>query len=162
MRLGIFLLATACMIALTPTGAAIKQFVPQDDGGSGADAPDTPVDAIRIERGSSLRGTLVNDYADFFDLDKEIKDLDHYAFVAQAGDVVTATVLGFETCVRVVDGSGTPVGGGKWWGNPAICALNVGTTFGSDTATIPADGTYFLAIQVARGADSTPYKVWLD
>jgi hypothetical protein len=156
-------LLLALLLAAPASGS--EGLVPQDDGGSGGDAPDTPTTLVPIADGQRLRGAIVST----FTLAAPHADIDHYWFAARAGDVVDVKIAGVEACVHVVDAQGAPVAHAWLYGNPGVCATRVlglldpetWGVIGQDTATIPADGTYFVRVETARPAGATPYEIAL-
>lgn len=121
-----------------------SEMVPQDDGGTGADAPDSPVPAIFVENQRFTRGTVI------------LHDEDLYAFDGQEGDRVSAWVYGVEACVRIVDDQDVPVDGFPFWKQGNQCGGSTATV-GYDDSLLPADGTYYIHVTAARNAGSTPY-----
>lgn len=131
-------LGALTVAALAPSGAGA--LVPQDDAGSGGDAPDEPRPGVAVESGEAYSGTTEG-----IRLDPE----DHYAFSADQGERIVARVSGLQGCFRILDAHGNDLSGFQ-------CTLG-GVERGRATAIAPADGTYYLrygSIQADRYAFS--------
>lgn len=102
----------------------------QDDAGSGRDASDTPSGAVRIEPGVVYDATGLGFVLDLFD---------HYAFHAEAGQVLEAMVDGSLGCYTVYLPSGAELASAcSYAGAP----LNTGPV----VATLPESGDYVLEV----------------
>ncbi|HEX2021196.1 MAG TPA: S8/S53 family peptidase [Candidatus Thermoplasmatota archaeon] len=84
--------------ALWAPGGALSPEVPrqpQDDAGSGGDAPGTPARAVRVEPGVVYRGHFDGTFLGDAD--------DYYAFDVQAGQTIRTTTAGTLFCARLFD-----------------------------------------------------------
>ena len=161
--------ATGTILALAtlsflPGLAAVGVTAPQDDGGSGGDAPDQPDGLIPIRSGEALTGAIAPRFVSDGAVPL-VPDTDHYAFDAPAGATASVRIEGVEACVRLVGANGEPLDGGPWFNAGPICTLDTlavalgRPALGEDAATIPEDGTYYVAVKTARAAGSTAYRV---
>lgn len=102
-KLGVLVLVALLVTSLPASGLPDDDPWPlaQDDAGSGQDAPWEPIPEVWIETGETYEGLLGGiGTADF---------RDHYAFWAEAGDVVHAKVRGVLACFRILDPDGEQV-----------------------------------------------------
>lgn len=89
-------------MALPAVGALpVESPLPQNDAGSGRDAPDAFSAAFWIDPGVVYEGSLVGALVD---------SADDYAFHVQAGDVVNVHQARAEGCTYVFDAAGTQIG----------------------------------------------------
>jgi hypothetical protein len=120
---------------------ATNVAVPQDDAGSGRDAPDTPDGTLRIPLGVTLDATSV----------PMVDAWDHYAFHATAGQRLVATVRHPLCVARFVGPNGAVV---EW----DCRAVGLADTRTSAVAT--ATGTWHLRIDTLVVAG--PYTLRVD
>lgn len=114
-------------VFLLTAGAPVQGAVtPQDDAGSGQDAPDEPVPEVWIVSGESYRGTQEGVPFD---------RADHYAFEADAGQTINARASGPVGCFDILDEDGEALTG-------ANCALGM-VELSEITITAPYTGTYY-------------------
>jgi hypothetical protein len=79
---------------------------PQDDAGSGRDAPDTPVPEVWIEPGIVYEGSRAT-----------AQESDFYAFKGEEGDTVKVKIRGIRLIVELTDDNGTALArSGSWAG----------------------------------------------
>ena len=98
----------------------------ENDADTGRDAPDAPSTDVRIREGQWYSGTAPQG------------DVDHYAFDAEAGQRVVATLAPVPLCaLTVVSTAGVPV--------PTKCALSIKGDVTYE-ATIPSSGTWLLRV----------------
>lgn len=121
MRKAIALLA--CVFALSGAGARAVD-IPQDDAGSGRDAPNAPDPSFVIEPGT-YSGTL-----GVYPLDD-----DYYALSGRAGDSFHARVAGVLGCMRLLDEGGSQVASTCTGGTLELVGI---------ATILPADGIYYL------------------
>ncbi len=101
-------------------------LIPQDDAGSGRDAPDHPSPEVVVDPGVVYDGQL---------LGHSIDSADFYAFHGQAGDHVEARAAGAVGCFNIAAGNGTLLAGNCL---PAGLASHVVLQ-----ATLPSGGIYY-------------------
>lgn len=89
-------LHTRALFSPIPKLSPVTAEVPQDDGGSGRDAPGSPEDAVPIESGRAYDGFAVVGY----------DQGDFYAFEAEPGQSIEALVRGTIGCYHLHDPSG--------------------------------------------------------
>jgi hypothetical protein len=111
--------------ALNGEAPYLFPFDPQNDAGSGRDAPPVPVPLVWIQPGEFYQGTILG-VTDRFD---------HYAFQGHAGDVVSAHASGPLGCLALLDASGAEMDSG---------CPSIGWNDAEVGAVLPADGTYYL------------------
>ena len=119
------LLALLVILAVFAPGARAA-VIPQDDAGSGRDAPDVPTASFRIEPGRVYSGTIEGVLLD---------DEDWYAFDAPAGASIEARAASPLGCLYIVDSAGTQLG--------FTCTSGF-AELGRATATAATAGTYYL------------------
>lgn len=112
---------------------------PQDDAGSGRDAPDEPWPAVPVEAGRVYQATLLGP--------AQIDDVaDHYTFEGHAGQVLDVVASGDLACVAILDAAGA-----------TLAESCITWTFQKDPlrAVLPADGRYYV-----RYASLWPQPYW--
>jgi len=134
--------AVALMAALLPVSAA-RAVLPQDDAGSGGDAPNAIDARVRIEPGHVYDGTLEGIGLD---------DSDWYAFTARSGQAVAANATGVLGCFYLRDDAGTELAFG--------CATTYLLT-ADVSAVAPYTGTYFLEYSYVQ-PDSYQFSLGVD
>ncbi|MGB0651613.1 MAG: hypothetical protein ACPGQL_00290 [Thermoplasmatota archaeon] len=129
---GVVLAASLLLIAaLVPIGPAAAEIIPQNDAGSGRDAPGPWTgDDILVEPSIVYHAQLFPDGDESLLYD----DLDWYMFEAAAGDVVHLRWSG-SSCAHIYAAPGEELAG--------ACPFDMLDPTGI-RATIPEDGTYFI------------------
>lgn len=107
-------------------GMASGALAPQDDAGSGQDAPDEPADDIQITSGEVYQGLLEGTPTD---------SSDHYAFHAAEGDRIDVRADGALGCYYVKAPDGSELGFSCTVGYTELTAL---------TVTANTTGTHYL------------------
>lgn len=158
-KVGQAIVACSLVALLAISGAAAAAALPQDDAGTGEDAPDEPSGEVQLGSGETVRGTILVEGPT--SIVEHTHDVDHYSFEADAGQHAEARIVGQEACVRIVDEAGDPVDGQPFWDGSPICSAPGIQATGYDDATLPEDGTYYLAVLSARHAMQTPYSLTL-
>jgi hypothetical protein len=125
---------TACLVGLLAiAGTAAGALAPQDDAGSGRDAPGQPADDVTIASGESYDGLLEG-----FPTDTS----DHYAFEAEAGDTIEVRANGLLGCAYIKTADGTELAFSCTVGYTQLTTL---------TARADSDGTYYLEYAYVDG-----------
>lgn len=139
----------AMVAALLPL-APVRAALPQDDAGSGRDAPNAADPMFRIDLGTSYSGTL-----EIVGVDSS----DWYAFSAPSGATIEAVATGVFGCIYLYDVSLTQLDSSCTYGD----ALT-----GHVTALAPSTGTYYFnyaslqpdsytfTVGIAGGPTATP------
>jgi hypothetical protein len=116
----------ALLAALALPGAAGASLLPQDDAGSGKDAPDTRTATFRIKPGAVYTGMI----------EGKVGDLeDWYAFTAPAGARIEARAASPVGCVALHDPAGKELEG--------LCSIGF-AELGEAAAVAKTAGTYYL------------------
>jgi hypothetical protein len=134
--------AIALVAALLPLSGA-RALLPQDDAGSGGDAPNEAEARVRIEPGHAYSGTLEGTLLDA---------ADYYAFTARAGAAISASASGILGCFYLQDDAGTQLA----FGCPTAYALTAEVS-----AVAPYTGTYFLRYSYVQ-PDSYEFSLGID
>lgn len=121
----VLLVGVVTLTATLPQG--VGAIVPQDDAGSGQDAPDNPRAEVWVASGESYTGTQEGILLDA---------ADHYAFNATAGDSIQARASGPVGCFDILDEDGNTL-------TEAHCTVAM-TELATISITAPETGTYFL------------------
>jgi hypothetical protein len=116
--------AVIALVGLAATGAGA--MAPQDDAGSGQDAPDYPSSEVEIEAGEIYQGLLEGVASD---------SSDHYAFEAEAGDRIEALADGLVGCLFLKGPDGTAIS--------FTCTVRE-SQLTRVTGTASLDGTHYL------------------
>lgn len=107
--------------------------VPQNDAGSGRDAPNARADDITIVPGVVYDGLLV----------PGLDAIDFYAFDARAGQTANVSLTGSPVCAAsIIDPEGRPISAG----------CGIPTTAGLYSAPITRDGTYYIRVSTFASA----------
>lgn len=117
------LLVGALLFGSVTASAAL---LPQDDAGSGQDAPGSPVQQVRIRSGQTYQGALEGVPTD---------SSDHYWLAGEAGDRVEVLADGALGCVYLYHANGTEL---------AFSCSVAYTELTRLQATLPEDGTYYV------------------
>ncbi|HEX8001479.1 MAG TPA: S8 family serine peptidase [Mycobacteriales bacterium] len=136
-------LVLAVVAALLPLTVARGAVLPQDDAGSGGDAPNAGDPTFRVDPGRVYSGTIEGVGLD---------ESDWYAFSAPAGATVNATASGVLGCLRVYDLTGAELSYG--------CAIAHALT-ADLSVTVPRTGTYYLAYSYLQ-PDAYRFSLGLD
>jgi hypothetical protein len=121
------LVVLALLCALVTPVTSYASTLPQDDAGSGGDAPDVPTASFRIDPGTVYSGTIEG----LFLGDGE----DWYAFDAQAGQQLDGAVSSSLGCLYLHDANGAEL----------AFTCSEGYLVGHATAVAPATGTYYVS-----------------
>lgn len=116
----------ALLAALLPLSGA-RAVLPQDDAGSGGDAPNVADPMFRVSPGFGYEGMIEGTGLD---------PADWYAFVAPAGAAISATASGVLGCFRLYDDARTEI--------DYSCAIGLALT-AQVSAVAPYTGTYYVA-----------------
>ena len=120
----------AVLIALllaTPLAPALQD--PQDDAGSGRDAPDAPDPSFLVETNVVLEGSIASLSDDY----------DTYGFEGRVGDVVDVRVSGATGCFSLIDPSFVNRG-------TMGCSVSEANTLTNGPKSLDMDGTWFVRL----------------
>ncbi|HWL38502.1 MAG TPA: PPC domain-containing protein [Frankiaceae bacterium] len=132
MRSALCSVLLAALLPLTVASPASAAPLPQNDAGTGRDAPGVPTPTFRVEPGRVYSGTV-----DGYVLDKA----DWYAFSAPAGATLEARGSGAFSCVRLANAAGAELA--------YSCGVAAEST-SLATAVATAAGTYYVQVSALQ------------
>lgn len=134
------LVVLAVVAALLPV-SSVRAVLPQDDAGSGRDAPNAPDPMFQVQSGRSYDGLL-----------DVVGDQDWYAFTAPAGATINAQATGSLGCFGIYDVGRTELA-------RSCSAAYLGIEL---TAVAPSTGTYYVSYAYLGNPDPYSFSVGVD